>query len=78
MGEFEADYLRGRTVEQLVDQLTDPTGAPVGSHAYEATRLAIAAKLSDRLAAPRRWAVAAAIFAGISAGAAVASAIAAF
>jgi hypothetical protein len=41
-------------------------------------RAAIDLKIAERVAAPRRWAMIATIFAGISTAAGVASAIAAF
>ena len=75
MIDFETVYLRGKTVEELIDQLADSGPVP-GSPLHEVLRLAIAAKLADRVATPRLWAMAAAIAAAISAATAIVSVIA--
>jgi nitrogen regulatory protein PII-like uncharacterized protein len=75
--DFETAYLKGKTVEQLIDDMAEPAAMP-GSVVHEAMRAAIATKLAERVAAPRRWAMVASLAAVVSAAAAVVSAIAAF
>jgi hypothetical protein len=81
MTDFENQYIKGKSLEELIDGLTDPnsglaTSYP-GSPVHEITKLAIQAKL-ERLAAPKRWAAASFGAAVVSDLAAVASAVAAF
>jgi hypothetical protein len=80
MTEFKNEYIRGKSLEELIDGLIDPeigvaTSNP-GSPVYELTRLAIHAKLVDELARPQRWAWWSMAAAVVSAIAAVASVIA--
>lgn len=74
MTDFENQYIKGKTLEQLIDGLMDPdlgvgTAMP-GSVVHEMMKLAIQAKIAERLVQPRRWAA-------VSLGAAVVSALAA-
>ena len=68
--------MKGKSLEQLVDELAG-TAIP-GSPIHEVQKAAIQVRIAERLAAPRRWAMIAALAAGVSALAAVAAAIAAF
>jgi hypothetical protein len=82
MTDFEHPLIKGKNLEELINGLVDkesgmPTAVP-GSVMHELTKAAIQAKMVERLAAPKRWAAAAAVAAIVSALAAVVSAIAAF
>ncbi|HLM10071.1 MAG TPA: hypothetical protein VK307_10190 [Thermoleophilaceae bacterium] len=77
MADFESPYLKGKTLEELIEDLGRPIGSP-GSVTHEMMKAAISAKMNERLATPRKWAMVALGAAVISAGAAVASAVAAF
>jgi hypothetical protein len=71
MSEFENPHIKGKTLEELIDGLCQPSGFPEpGSPIHEVMKAAAQAKMVERLAAPRRWA-------GVSLAAAVVSAVAA-
>lgn len=77
MAEFQNQHIRDKSLEELIDGLGRLEFGEVDSPVFEMTKAAIQVRLAERLAAPRRWAMFAAIAAVVSA-AAVASAIAAF
>lgn len=77
MADFENPHLKGKTLEELIDDLGKPVAEP-GSIVHEMLKAAITARMAERLATPRRWAIVALIAAMVSAGAAAASAIVAF
>ena len=74
--DFENPYIKGKSLEELVDALSG-TAEP-GSATHEVIKAAIQVRMAERLATPRRWAIVALIAAVLSAAAAIASAIAAF
>jgi len=76
--DFENPRIKGKTLEEMIDDLGTQDAGQVGSPVFEMHKAAIQVHIADRLASPRRWAIAASIAAGISAIAAVVSAIAAF
>lgn len=77
MADFENPYIKGKSLEELIDDLGAPIGLP-GSVVHEMMLAAIQVKMQERLSTPRRWAFVALGAAVLSAMAAVASAIAAF
>ena len=78
MVEFENQYLKDKSLEEKIEALGSMDAGEPNSPVFEMFRTAIQAELAERLAAPRTWAMVAAIAAAISATAAVVSAIAAF
>ena len=72
----ESPYLKGKTLEELIDDLGKPVGQP-RSETHEMMKAAISAKMNERLATPRKWALVALGAVVVSACAAVASAVAA-
>jgi hypothetical protein len=74
MTDFENVYIKGKSLEELIDAL--PKTAEPGSSVHETMKAAIQAKMVERLAAPQRWAWVAMAAAVVSAIAAVASVIA--
>lgn len=65
MTNYQSEYLRGKTLEQLIEDLG--TVAQPGSVVHEMVMSAIQAKMVERLATPRRWAWVASIAAVVSA-----------
>jgi hypothetical protein len=78
MVEFENPHLKDKSLEEKIEALGTMGAGEPNSPVFEMFRTAIQADLAERLAAPRLWAMVAAIAAAISAAAAVVSAIAAF
>lgn len=80
MVDFQNEYIRGKSLEELIDGLIDKdTGLATafpGSVVHEVMKVAIQAKMVERLAAPKRWAAMSGAAAVVSAIAAVASVIA--
>ena len=83
IGGFSPPAIRLSPVQSLVKLIWCPSEAfadgrtrPVGSPVFEMYRAAIQADLAEQLAAPRRWAMIAAIAAAISAAAVVITVIA--
>ena len=74
MTDFENEYIKGKSLEQLIDALGLPTAMP-GSVVHETMKVAIQAKMVERLAAPKRWAAVSLVAAVVSACAAVVSAV---
>jgi hypothetical protein len=77
MADFENEYIKGKSLEELIDSLAGGVIEP-RSPAAEATRAAIQAKLVQQLAKPQKWASVSLVAATVSALAAVGSMIAAF
>lgn len=76
MVEWENEHLKGKSLEEMIEALgTFQAGEP-NSPVFEMHRAAIQAELAERLAAPRRWAAAAAVAAIVSAAASVVAVIA--
>jgi len=75
MPDFENEYIKGKSLEQLIDAL--PGTALPGSQIHEMMIAAIHVKIAERIAAPQKWAIIATIAAVVSALAAVASVVAA-
>ena len=68
MTDFENPYIKGKSLEEVIDAL--PKTAVAGSDIHEMMKAAIQAKMVEQLAKPQKWA-------GVANGAAVVSAIAA-
>ena len=51
MGEFENPYVKGKSLEQLIDDLQG-TALP-GSQVHEVMKAAIQVRIAERLAAPQ-------------------------
>jgi hypothetical protein len=73
MSDFQNAYVKGKTLEELVDALY--TTAQPGSVTHEVIKAALYVRLAERLATPRRWAMIAIIAAVVSALGAVGSAV---
>jgi hypothetical protein len=82
MVDFQNEYIRGKSLEELIDGLIDrDTGmatALPGSVVHEVMKIAIQAKMVEQIAKPQKWAGVAIGAAVVSALAAVASSVAAF
>lgn len=74
MTDFENVYIKGKSLEELIDALM-PTALP-GSAVHETMKAAIQVKMIERLAAPQRWASVSMVAAVVSAVTAAASVIA--
>ena len=77
MADFENEHLKGKSLEQLVDELGGGFVNPQ-SVVGEAMKAAIQARMVERLAKPQKWANVSIAMAVLSALAAVGSTIAAF
>jgi hypothetical protein len=76
MTDFENAYIKGKSLEELIDDLGRPVAEP-GSVVHELYKQAIYVRMAERIATPRRWAAVSVAAAAISALAATVSAVAA-
>jgi hypothetical protein len=65
VAEFDNERLRGKSLEQLVEELGSLEAGEPHSVTWEMYRAAIDLKIAERVAAPRKWAMIATVFAGI-------------
>lgn len=73
MVDFDNPRLKDKTLEEKIEALGTLEAGEVGSPVFEMYRAAVQAELAERIAAPRQWAMVAAIAAAISAAAALVS-----
>jgi hypothetical protein len=66
MNDLQNPYIKGRTLEELIDALG--TTSEPGTIVHEPMKAAVQAKMVERLAMPRQWAV-------VSLGSAVVSSV---
>jgi hypothetical protein len=77
MTDFENEYIKGKSLEKLIDSLGQAYPEP-RSVVHEMVKAAIQAKLVEEIAKPQKWAAVAGAAALVSALTAVVSTVAAF